>query len=385
MADWSLAAPRRHRPWRLHWQLQAADGDYGLQLDLRTARSPVLNGAAGLSRKADAARRGELLLLDAAPCGDRDAFARRTQLPGLGQLPGWTASGAAGRWAAASRAGTGSRCISTMAARSCSMRCAIAMDARRAQCRHVRRCRRWRAVPGHEDVTIEVTEHWTGRGRRPLSLRTGASTSAVARPGRTGEAAAGRPGTEDHAALLGGRGGGAPARARGARRRPRLCGTGRLRAGTLTFAGHWRRLQPCPMMATRPVTARPSSLEISMRRLLVAAATAALIALPVFAALPNGTKAPDFTIDAALAGKDFKFILADALKQGPVVLYFFPKVFTDGAPPRRTTSPRRPTSSRRWGPPSSASRTTRSTRSPSSPPRNAATSSRSVPMPTAAS
>ncbi len=67
-----------------------------------------------------------------------------------------------------------------------------------------------------------------------------------------------------------------------------------------------------------------------MRRLLAAAITTALIALPVFAALPNGAKAPDFTIDAALAGKGFKFSLADALKQGPVVLYFFPKVFTEG-------------------------------------------------------
>ena len=66
-----------------------------------------------------------------------------------------------------------------------------------------------------------------------------------------------------------------------------------------------------------------------MRRSLVAAVTA-LIALPVLAALPNGTKAPDFSIDAALAGKGFKFTLSDALKKGPVVLYFFPKVFTSG-------------------------------------------------------
>jgi peroxiredoxin len=67
-----------------------------------------------------------------------------------------------------------------------------------------------------------------------------------------------------------------------------------------------------------------------MRRLLVASVTLGLLALPVFAALPNGTKAPDFTIDAALAGKGFRFNLADALKTGPVVLYFFPKVFTSG-------------------------------------------------------
>jgi predicted secreted hydrolase len=51
--DWSLAqAPDADA---LHWQLQAADGDYQLQLDLRAAAAPVLNGDAGLSRKADAA------------------------------------------------------------------------------------------------------------------------------------------------------------------------------------------------------------------------------------------------------------------------------------------------------------------------------------------
>jgi predicted secreted hydrolase len=51
VADWSVieaaGAP-------LHWQLQAADGDYQLRLDLRSAQPPVLNGDAGLSRKADA-------------------------------------------------------------------------------------------------------------------------------------------------------------------------------------------------------------------------------------------------------------------------------------------------------------------------------------------
>ena len=49
-----------------------------------------------------------------------------------------------------------------------------------------------------------------------------------------------------------------------------------------------------------------------------------------FAALPNGAKAPDFTTEASLAGKPFKFSLADTLKQGPVVLYFYPAAFTPG-------------------------------------------------------
>lgn len=55
-----------------------------------------------------------------------------------------------------------------------------------------------------------------------------------------------------------------------------------------------------------------------------------LCALPVLAALPDGAKAPDFSTQASLAGKDFKFSLADALKKGPVVLYFYPAAFTPG-------------------------------------------------------
>src|ERR1041384_7870987 len=68
-----------------------------------------------------------------------------------------------------------------------------------------------------------------------------------------------------------------------------------------------------------------------MRRvLLTAAVAAALVAAPAFAALPDGTKAPDFSTEASLAGKSFKFSLADALKKGPVVLYFYPAAFTPG-------------------------------------------------------
>ncbi len=63
-----------------------------------------------------------------------------------------------------------------------------------------------------------------------------------------------------------------------------------------------------------------------------AAATiaAALAVSPALATLPNGAKAPDFTTQASLAGKPFNFSLADALKQGPVVLYFYPAAFTKG-------------------------------------------------------
>lgn len=48
------------------------------------------------------------------------------------------------------------------------------------------------------------------------------------------------------------------------------------------------------------------------------------------AALPLGAQAPDFRLDAALAGQVSHFSLAEALKQGPVVLYFFPAAFTSG-------------------------------------------------------
>src|SRR5690242_17598026 len=56
----------------------------------------------------------------------------------------------------------------------------------------------------------------------------------------------------------------------------------------------------------------------------------AAFALPVFAAVGVGDTAPDFTAQASLAGKEFTFKLADALKKGPVVVYFYPEAFTKG-------------------------------------------------------
>ena len=67
-----------------------------------------------------------------------------------------------------------------------------------------------------------------------------------------------------------------------------------------------------------------------MRKLLLGLGVAALVATPAGAALPNGSKAPDFTTTGALAGKPFKLHLAEQLRKGPVVLYFFPKAFTKG-------------------------------------------------------
>jgi peroxiredoxin len=56
----------------------------------------------------------------------------------------------------------------------------------------------------------------------------------------------------------------------------------------------------------------------------------ATLTSPAFAALKEGTQAPDFSAPAYLAGKPFTFKLADALKQGPVVVYFFPAAHTSG-------------------------------------------------------
>ncbi|PKM42082.1 MAG: peroxiredoxin, partial [Gammaproteobacteria bacterium HGW-Gammaproteobacteria-1] len=53
-------------------------------------------------------------------------------------------------------------------------------------------------------------------------------------------------------------------------------------------------------------------------------------AAPSFAALKVGTAAPDFSAPAYLAGEPFTFQLADALKHGPVVVYFFPAAHTPG-------------------------------------------------------
>ena len=67
-----------------------------------------------------------------------------------------------------------------------------------------------------------------------------------------------------------------------------------------------------------------------MRKQLLGFCMAAIMAAPASAALPAGSKAPDFTTTGAIGGKPFKLHLADQLRKGPVVLYFFPKAFTKG-------------------------------------------------------
>lgn len=56
----------------------------------------------------------------------------------------------------------------------------------------------------------------------------------------------------------------------------------------------------------------------------------ALLAVPASAALKEGDSAPDFKLQASLAGKAFSYHLKDALKKGPVVVYFYPSAYTGG-------------------------------------------------------
>ena len=67
-----------------------------------------------------------------------------------------------------------------------------------------------------------------------------------------------------------------------------------------------------------------------MRNLLLDLSLLVSLVLPASAALKVGDKAPDFSADASLAGKPFKFSLEDALRKGPVVVYFYPSAFTKG-------------------------------------------------------
>ena len=67
-----------------------------------------------------------------------------------------------------------------------------------------------------------------------------------------------------------------------------------------------------------------------MRKFFAAILASSLLAGPAAAALKVGDAAPDFTTVGAVGGKEFKIHLADQLKKGPVVLYFFPKAFTSG-------------------------------------------------------
>ena len=67
-------------------------------------------------------------------------------------------------------------------------------------------------------------------------------------------------------------------------------------------------------------------------RVLASILALALATIPAAAipALPTGAEAPDFTTSGALAGQPFQLHLREKLRHGPVVLYFFPRAFTQG-------------------------------------------------------
>ena len=66
-------------------------------------------------------------------------------------------------------------------------------------------------------------------------------------------------------------------------------------------------------------------------RLLLAALVLTIAGqVPANAQLAEGARAPNFATRAALAGNEFGFSLRAALRDGPVVLYFYPKAFTQG-------------------------------------------------------
>ncbi len=60
-----------------------------------------------------------------------------------------------------------------------------------------------------------------------------------------------------------------------------------------------------------------------MNKWALSLALSLLVGLPLLAALKPGEKAPDFSARASLAGKEFNFSLANALKKGPTVVLFY--------------------------------------------------------------
>ena len=67
-----------------------------------------------------------------------------------------------------------------------------------------------------------------------------------------------------------------------------------------------------------------------MKKLLFAGMASVAVALQLAAALNTGDTAPMFKAQASLAGKEFSYSLADELKKGPVVVYFYPSAYTQG-------------------------------------------------------
>ena len=67
-----------------------------------------------------------------------------------------------------------------------------------------------------------------------------------------------------------------------------------------------------------------------MKRLFLSYLLCNVIPVAALAALQVSQPAPDFSAQASLAGKAFTFSLKQALKKGPVVVYFYPSAYTGG-------------------------------------------------------
>lgn len=67
-----------------------------------------------------------------------------------------------------------------------------------------------------------------------------------------------------------------------------------------------------------------------MKKLLLTGLVISPLFLSAYAALPEGHPAPDIQTQASLAGKAFDYSLQAALKNGPVVVYFYPSAYTGG-------------------------------------------------------
>ncbi len=86
-----------------------------------------------------------------------------------------------------------------------------------------------------------------------------------------------------------------------------------------------RRSRRCAIPAAIDTHARDAWRARSLRP-----SAARAVAGAAHAGLKCGDAAPDFSAQASLGGKTYTYSLADALKKGPVVLYFYPAAFTTG-------------------------------------------------------
>ena len=70
--------------------------------------------------------------------------------------------------------------------------------------------------------------------------------------------------------------------------------------------------------------------DMTMNKILLSFFCYIAVTCPAFAALQVGDTAPNFQVRASLAGEEFDYSLEGALRQGPVVVYFYPSAFTRG-------------------------------------------------------